>query len=100
MEFKEYDVKVIHKCTSARHALKAQSVGVSAITIDGFGEVSGEDDIPSCSATSSCRVFGCPRRWVWRFSDAKSLVAALALEEAIVMELDLWQQKKLVYIRM
>ena len=47
--FKEYDVKVIHKCTSVRHALKAQSVGVSAITIDGFECAGhpGEDDIPS-----------------------------------------------------
>ena len=44
--FKEYDVKVIHKCTSVRHALKAQSVGVSAITIDGDNDgVTGLSDI-------------------------------------------------------
>ena len=47
--FKEYDVKVIHKCTSVRHALKAQSVGCDAITIDGFECAGhpGADDIPS-----------------------------------------------------
>ena len=87
--FKEYDVKVIHKCTSVRHALKAQSVGVSAITIDGFECAGhpGEDDIPSlvllpqASEALDVPVAGCGG-----FSDAKSLVAALALGgEAIVM---------------
>jgi NAD(P)H-dependent flavin oxidoreductase YrpB (nitropropane dioxygenase family) len=87
--FKEYDVKVIHKCTSVRHALKAQSVGVSAITIDGFECAGhpGEDDIPSlvllpqAAESLDVPVAGCGG-----FSDAKSLVAALALGgEAIVM---------------
>ena len=45
--FKEYDVKVIHKCTSVRHALKAQSVGCDAITIDGYiDEIFWEEVLP------------------------------------------------------
>jgi nitronate monooxygenase len=27
---------VLHKCTSVRHAVKAQSLGVDGISIDGF----------------------------------------------------------------
>ena len=33
---KEAGVKVIHKCTSVRHALKAQSIGCNAVSVDGF----------------------------------------------------------------
>ena len=87
--FKEYDVKVIHKCTSVRHALKAQSVGVSAITIDGFECAGhpGEDDIPSLVLLpQAAEALDVPVAGCGGFSDAKSLVAALALGgEAIVM---------------
>ena len=46
---KEADVKVIHKCTAVRHALKAQSIGCDAVSVDGFecGGHPGEDDIPN-----------------------------------------------------
>ena len=42
-------VKVIHKCTSVRHALKAQSIGCDAVSVDGFecGGHPGEDDVPN-----------------------------------------------------
>jgi NADH:quinone reductase (non-electrogenic) len=42
-------VKVIHKCTSVRHALKAESIGCDAVSVDGFecGGHPGEDDIPN-----------------------------------------------------
>ena len=42
-------IKVIHKCTSVRHALKAQSIGCDAVSVDGFecGGHPGEDDIPN-----------------------------------------------------
>ena len=42
-------VKVIHKCTSVRHALKAQSIGCDAASVDGFecGGHPGEDDVPN-----------------------------------------------------
>ncbi len=47
--FKAHGVKVIHKCTSVRHALKAQKVGCDAVSADGFecGGHPGEDDIPN-----------------------------------------------------
>ncbi len=47
--FKKYGVKVIHKCTSVRHSLKAQSLGCDAVSVDGFecGGHPGEDDIPN-----------------------------------------------------
>ena len=46
---KEAGIKVIHKCTSVRHALKAQSIGCDAVSVDGFecGGHPGEDDIPN-----------------------------------------------------
>ena len=87
--FKEYDVKVIHKCTSVRHALKAQAVGVDAITIDGFECAGhpGEDDIPSLVLLpQAVEALDIPVAGCGGFSDGKSLVAALALGgEAIVM---------------
>jgi nitronate monooxygenase len=46
---KEAGIKVIHKCTSVRHALKAEAIGCDAISVDGFecGGHPGEDDIPN-----------------------------------------------------
>jgi nitronate monooxygenase len=46
---KEAGVKVIHKCTTVRHSLKAQSIGCDAVSVDGFecGGHPGEDDIPN-----------------------------------------------------
>ncbi len=46
---KEAGIKVIHKCTSVRHSLKAQSIGCDAVSVDGFecGGHPGEDDIPN-----------------------------------------------------
>ncbi|MFV8834122.1 nitronate monooxygenase family protein [Aquisalimonas sp.] len=45
----EAGVKVIHKCTSVRHALKAESIGCDAASVDGFecGGHPGEDDVPN-----------------------------------------------------
>jgi nitronate monooxygenase len=42
-------IRVIHKCTSVRHALKAQEIGCDAVSVDGFecGGHPGEDDIPN-----------------------------------------------------
>ena len=42
-------IKVIHKCTSVRHALKAEKIGCDAASVDGFecGGHPGEDDIPN-----------------------------------------------------
>lgn len=45
----EAGIKVIHKCTSVRHALKAESIGCDAVSVDGFecGGHPGEDDVPN-----------------------------------------------------
>lgn len=47
--FHQYGVKVVHKCTSVRHAMKAEKVGVAAVSVDGFECAGhpGEDDIPN-----------------------------------------------------
>src|ERR1700704_1851071 len=47
-EFKKHGIKVLHKCTSVRHALSAERMGVDAISIDGFECAGhpGEDDTP------------------------------------------------------
>ena len=42
-------IKVIHKCTSVRHSLKAERIGCDAVSVDGFecGGHPGEDDVPN-----------------------------------------------------
>jgi NAD(P)H-dependent flavin oxidoreductase YrpB (nitropropane dioxygenase family) len=44
---KDAGIKVVHKCTSVRHSLKAESIGCDAISVDGFecGGHPGEDDV-------------------------------------------------------
>ncbi|HZD25666.1 MAG TPA: nitronate monooxygenase, partial [Alphaproteobacteria bacterium] len=46
--FKEAGIKVIHKCTSVRHSLKAEQIGCDAVSVDGFECAGhpGEDDVP------------------------------------------------------
>jgi nitronate monooxygenase len=79
---KEAGVKVIHKCTSVRHALKAQSIGCDAISVDGFecGGHPGEDDVPNFillpRAAEELKV---PFVASGGMADGRSLVAALAL---------------------
>lgn len=45
---KEHGITVIHKCTTVRHALSAERLGVDIISIDGFEAAGhpGEDDVP------------------------------------------------------
>ncbi len=75
-------VKVIHKCTSVRHALKAEQIGCDAVSVDGFecGGHPGEDDIPNMillpRAADELRI---PFVASGGMADARSLVAALAL---------------------
>jgi len=75
-------IKVIHKCTSIRHALKAQSIGCDAVSIDGFecGGHPGEDDIPNMillpRASDELEI---PFVSSGGQADARSLVASLAL---------------------
>src|SRR3546814_4672623 len=80
--FKAAGITVIHKCTTVRHALKAQDIGVDIVSIDGFecaGHV-GEDDVPGLilipAATARLKI---PVIASGGFSDGKGLAAALAL---------------------
>src|ERR1700722_17554341 len=81
-EFKKHGVKIIHKCTTVRHALKAESIGVDVVSIDGFECAGhpGEDDIPGLilipAAADKVKI---PLIASGGFADARGLVAALAL---------------------
>lgn len=80
--FKEAGIKVIHKCTSVRHAVKAQSLGVDAVSIDGFECAGhpGEDDIPGLVLIpAAANQITIPMLASGGFADARGLVAALAL---------------------
>ena len=79
---KEAGVKVIHKCTSVRHALKAEAIGCDAVSVDGFecGGHPGEDDVPNMillpRAADELKI---PFVASGGMADARSLVAALAM---------------------
>jgi NAD(P)H-dependent flavin oxidoreductase YrpB (nitropropane dioxygenase family) len=80
--FKQHGVKVIHKCTSVRHALSAQRMGVDAISIDGFECAGhpGEDDTPGLILIPlAAEKLQIPLIASGGFGDARGLVAALAL---------------------
>tara|TARA_B100001063_G_C16757070_1_gene553740 strand:+ start:56 stop:1006 length:951 start_codon:yes stop_codon:yes gene_type:complete len=79
---KENGIKVIHKCTTVRHALKAEGIGCDAVSVDGFecGGHPGEDDIPNMillpRAAEELKI---PFVASGGMSDARSLVASLAM---------------------
>jgi NAD(P)H-dependent flavin oxidoreductase YrpB (nitropropane dioxygenase family) len=75
-------VKIIHKCTSVRHALKAQSIGCDAVSVDGFecGGHPGEDDIPNMILLPrAADELSIPFVASGGQADGRSLVASLAL---------------------
>jgi NAD(P)H-dependent flavin oxidoreductase YrpB (nitropropane dioxygenase family) len=79
---KEADVKVIHKCTAVRHALKAQSIGCDAVSVDGFecGGHPGEDDIPNfILLPRAADELEIPFVASGGMADARSLVGALSM---------------------
>ncbi|UIR39555.1 nitronate monooxygenase [Rhodococcus sp. DMF-1] len=79
---KDAGVKVVHKCTSVRHALKAERVGVDAVSIDGFECAGhpGEDDVPGLVLIPvASRQLQIPVIASGGIADARGLVAALAL---------------------
>ena len=75
-------IKVIHKCTSVRHSLKAEAIGCDAVSVDGFecGGHPGEDDVPNFillpRAADELKI---PFVASGGMADGRSLVAALAL---------------------
>jgi len=79
---REAGIKVIHKCTSVRHALKAESIGCDAASVDGFecGGHPGEDDVPNFillpRAADELKI---PFVASGGMADGRSLVAALSL---------------------
>jgi nitronate monooxygenase len=79
---KDAGIKVIHKCTAVRHALKAQKIGCDAVSVDGFecGGHPGEDDIPNfILLPRAADELTIPFVASGGMADARSLVAALAL---------------------
>src|SRR5436305_11120434 len=78
-------IKVIHKCTSVRHSLKAERIGCDAVSVDGFecGGHPGEDDIPNMillpRAADELKI---PFVASGGMADARSLVAALSMGAA------------------
>jgi NADH:quinone reductase (non-electrogenic) len=81
-DFKANGIKVIHKCTSARHAVTAEKLGVDVISIDGFECAGhpGEDDIGLIvllpATVDQVKI---PVIASGGMADGRSLVAALAL---------------------
>ncbi len=75
-------IKVIHKCTSVRHSLKAQSIGCDAVSVDGFecGGHPGEDDIPNfILLPRAAEELEIPFVASGGMADGRSLVGALAM---------------------
>ncbi|MDH3208296.1 MAG: nitronate monooxygenase, partial [Gemmatimonadota bacterium] len=75
-------IKVIHKCTSVRHALKAERIGCDAASVDGFecGGHPGEDDIPNMILLPrAAEELTIPFIASGGMADGRSLVASLAL---------------------
>src|SRR5260370_25588736 len=78
-------IKVIHKCTSVRHSLKAEKIGCDAVSVDGFecGGHPGEDDIPNMillpRAADELKI---PFVASGGMPDARSLGAALSMGAA------------------
>ncbi len=79
---KDAGVKVIHKCTSVRHSVKAEKIGCDAVSVDGFecGGHPGEDDIPNMVLLPrAAEELTIPFVASGGMADARSLVASLAL---------------------
>ncbi|MBP9113721.1 MAG: nitronate monooxygenase [Polyangiaceae bacterium] len=81
-ELKAAGIKVIHKCTSVKHSLKAEAIGCDAVSVDGFecGGHPGEDDIPNfILLPRAAEELKIPFVASGGMADGRSLVAALAL---------------------
>jgi nitronate monooxygenase len=79
---KDAGIKVIHKCTSVRHSLKAQDIGCDAVSVDGFecGGHPGEDDVPNfILLPRAADELEIPFVSSGGMADGRSLVASLAM---------------------
>ena len=81
-KLKENGVRVIHKCTSVRHALSAERDGVDAVSIDGFECAGhpGEDDVGGLVLIPlATRMLKIPVVASGGIGDGRGMAAALAL---------------------
>lgn len=80
--FKEAGIKVIHKCTAVRFAIKAEEIGCDFVSIDGFECAGhpGEEDVTSLVLLpATVDAVNIPVIASGGFGDARGFVAALAL---------------------
>jgi nitronate monooxygenase len=81
-QLKGAGIRVIHKCTSVRHAVKAEKIGCDAVSVDGFecGGHPGEDDVPNMILLPrAADELTIPFVASGGMADGRSLVAALVL---------------------
>jgi NAD(P)H-dependent flavin oxidoreductase YrpB (nitropropane dioxygenase family) len=81
-KFNAHGIKVIHKCVAVRHALKAERIGVAAVSIDGFECAGhpGEEDVPGLVLIpAAADKLTIPVVASGGIADGRGLVAALAL---------------------
>lgn len=81
-KFNAHGIKVIHKCVAVRHALKAEKIGVAAVSIDGFECAGhpGEEDVPGLVLIpAAAEKLSIPVIASGGIADGRGLVAALAL---------------------
>ncbi len=75
-------IKVVHKCTSVRHAVKAEKIGCDVVSIDGFEAAGhpGEDDVTSLILIPLTRdAIRLPIIASGGFADGRGLVGCLGL---------------------